>query len=385
MSDTLSVNGARTDVGREAADCARAPIGMLAELTYRCPLQCPYCSNPLHIYGADKELTTSEWQSVMRQAAELGVLQVHLSGGEPCARKDLEEILATAVEAGLYTNLITSGVTLTRERLKKMADIGLDHVQLSIQDVEPSNAEFISNYKNGAQKKREVARWVKELDLPLTLNVVIHRHNIENTASIIDYAVDIGAGRIELAHVQYYAWALKNRAALIPTREQFYDSVKISNAAKERLKGILVFDVVAHDQYAIRPKACMGGWGRSLVDVSPCGNVMPCQACEDIPDIEIDNVRDKPLADIWFKGQAFEMFRGTDWMKEPCKSCDRRELDWGGCRCQALSVTGDAAATDPACQLSPFHDAFAAAAERESHEPAPPFFYRRMGGPPQSV
>ncbi len=356
-----------------------APMGMLAELTYRCPLQCPYCSNPLDINRADTELTTAEWQTVMRQAGECGVLQLHLSGGEPCVRPDLEEILQSAVEAGLYTNLITSGVTLTRERLEGLVKIGLDHVQLSIQDVDPNTAKLISNYKGGAEKKREVARWVKELGLPLTLNVVIHRHNIENTSEIIDYAVDIGAGRIELAHVQYYAWALKNRAALIPSREQFYQSVKVSNEAKERLKGILVFDVVAHDQYAIRPKACMGGWGRSLLTVSPSGKVMPCQECETIPGLEVDNVRDTPLEDIWFKGQAFQMFRGTSWMKEPCKSCDRREIDWGGCRCQALAVTGDAAATDPACHLSPYHDEFAATAEHEAAEEPPPFVYRRLG------
>lgn len=357
-----------------------APLGMLCELTYRCPLQCGYCSNPLDINRGEAELTTSQWQSVMRQAADLGVLQIHLSGGEPCVRPDLEEILATAVEVGLYTNLITSGVTLKRERLEGLAKIGLDHVQLSVQDVDPAGAQLISNYAGGVEKKREVARWVKELGLPLTMNVVVHRHNIGNTAKLIDYAVEIGAGRIELAHVQYYAWALKNRAALIPTREQFYESVRISNEAKERLKGVLVFDVVAHDHYAVRPKACMGGWGRSLFDISPSGKMTPCQACESIPGIEIDNVRDKPLADIWYKGQAFEMFRGTKWMKEPCKSCDRREIDWGGCRCQALAVTGDARATDPACDLSPFHKEFAEAAKQEACQPAPPIVYRRIAG-----
>ncbi len=357
----------------------RRPIGMLCELTYRCPLQCPYCSNPVDISRGRNELSAAEWQDVLRQAAELGVLQIHLSGGEPCLRQDLEEILQTAVEVELYTNLITSGVTLTRDRLARLADIGLDHVQLSIQDVDPEGADLISNYKGGTEKKRDVARWVKELDLPLTVNVVVHRHNIENTARIIDYAVELGAQRIELAHVQYYAWAQLNRAALIPTREQFYHSVKIANEAKERLKGVMVFDVVAHDHYAKRPKPCMGGWGRSLIDISPSGKMMPCQECETIPGIEIDNVRDRPLADIWFKGQAFEMFRGTDWMKEPCKTCDRREIDWGGCRCQALAVTGDAAATDPACNLSPYHEEFAAIAERESREAPPPFKYRRLG------
>lgn len=357
--------------------CTRAPVGLLAELTYRCPLQCPYCSNPLEM-ERDNELSTAEWGEVMRQAGELGVLQVHLSGGEPTVRQDLEEILQAAVAAGLYTNLITSGVTLTRQRLEGLAKLGLDHVQLSIQDVDPANAERICAYKGGVQKKREAARWVKELGLPLTINVVVHRQNIENLPAMIEYAVEAGAGRIEVAHTQYYAWALKNRAALIPTREQFYKSVEITNAAKERLKGILVFDVVAHDHYAVRPKPCMGGWGRNFIDVTPAGKVLPCHACESIPGLEIDNIRTKPLADIWSTGQAFQKFRGTEWMREPCRSCERCEIDWGGCRCQALAMTGDAANADPACALSPWHKDFVALAEAESRAPPPPYVYRRI-------
>ncbi|CAN1725155.1 PqqA peptide cyclase [Hyphomicrobium sp. 1Nfss2.1] len=357
----------------------RAPIGLLAELTYRCPLQCPYCSNPLEMERGN-ELSAEEWSQVFRQAAELGVLQLHLSGGEPTLRLDLEEILEAAVAAGLYTNLITSGVTLTRERLERLAKIGLDHVQLSIQDVDPDNAQRISGYKGGSEKKRAFAGWVRELGLPLTLNAVIHRQNIENLPAMIDYAVEIGAGRIEVAHTQYYSWALKNRAALIPTREQFLKSVEITNAAKERLKGVLVFDVVAHDHYAVRPKPCMGGWGRSLIDITPTGKVLPCHACQDIPGISIDSVRERALADIWFRGDAFQKFRGTAWIKEPCASCDRREIDWGGCRCQALMMTGDACNADPACAKSPWHEEFAAIAERESQAPAPPFIYRRIGG-----
>jgi pyrroloquinoline quinone biosynthesis protein E len=363
--------------GANAAACSRTPIGLLAELTYRCPLQCPYCSNPLQM-STKGELTTAEWQDVLRQAAKLGVLQVHLSGGEPCARADLEDILATAVEAGLYTNLITSGVTLTRERLEKMAKLGLDHVQLSIQDVDDANADLISNYKGGMPKKRDVARWVRELDLPLTINAVVHRGNIHNVDRMIDFAVDVDASRIEVAHTQYYAWALKNRAALIPTREVFMASMKVVEAAKERLKGILVFDVVVHDHYAVRPKPCMGGWGSSLVDITPDGIVLPCHAARTLPGMSFDSVRDKPLADIWFGGDAFQKFRGTSWMKEPCASCDKREVDFGGCRCQAFAVTGDACATDPTCKLSPFHEDFAQIAERESHAPAPAYVYRRV-------
>jgi pyrroloquinoline quinone biosynthesis protein E len=360
--------------------CTLTPIGLLAELTHRCPLQCPYCSNPLDMVRSNEELTTAQWQDVLRQAAKLGVLQLHLSGGEPCVRQDLEDILATGIEAGLYTNLITSGVTLTRERLAGLAKIGLDHVQLSIQDTDAANAERISGYKGGAEKKREVARWVKELDLPLTINAVMHRQNLKSLPSLIDYAVEVGAQRIEVAHTQYYAWALKNRAALIPTRAEFMDSMRYVEEAKERLKGILVFDVVVHDYYAKRPKPCMSGWGRSLIDITPAGKVLPCHASESLPGMTFDNVKDKPLADIWFAGDAFQKFRGTGWMQEPCKSCDRREVDWGGCRCQAFQFTGDMCATDPTCHLSSKHEDFAAIAERESAEPPPPFIYRRLGG-----
>ena len=360
--------------------CARGPIGLLAELTYRCPLQCPYCSNPLEMTRPKDELTTAEWQDVLRQAASIGVLQIHLSGGEPCVRTDLEEILKTAVEVGLYTNLITSGVTLTRERLEGLARLGLDHVQLSIQDVDDDNADRIAAYPGAAAKKREVARWVKELGLALTINVVVHRQNIHNVERMIEYAVEAGAGRIEVAHTQYYAWALKNRASLIPTREVFMESMKVVEGLKQKYKGIIVFDVVVHDYYARRPKPCMGGWGRSLVDVTPSGKVLPCHASEQLPGLTFDNVRDKPLAQIWLEGQAFQAFRGTEWMKEPCRSCDRREVDWGGCRCQAFAFTGDACATDPTCDKSSFHADFAATAAAEAAAPPPPFIYRRITG-----
>jgi pyrroloquinoline quinone biosynthesis protein E len=361
------------------SSCSRAPLGLLAELTHRCPLQCPYCSNPLELERVNRELSTAEWQDVMRQAAALGVLQLHLSGGEPSIRTDLEDILETAVEVGLYTNLITSGVALTRERLERMAKIGIDHVQLSLQDVDAANGDRIAAYKGAFAKKREFAGWVKELGLPLTINVPVHRQNIGNLPAIIDFAVEAGAGRLEVAHIQYYAWALKNRAALIPTRAEFYESLKITDAARERLKGILVFDVVSHDHYAIRPKPCIGGWGRSVMTITPSGKVLPCHASETIPGLEFSSVRDRPLADIWFNGQAFEKFRGTDWMKEPCQTCDRREIDFGGCRCQAMSMTGDAANADPACVKSAWHEEFAALAERESAMPPPPFIFRRMG------
>jgi pyrroloquinoline quinone biosynthesis protein E len=294
--------------------CARAPVGLLAELTHRCPLQCPYCSNPLELERVNQELTTAEWQDVMRQAAELGILQIHLSGGEPTLRKDLEDIVEVAAKAGLYTNLITAGVTLTRDRLKTLKDLGLDHVQLSIQDVDDANAERISAYKGGLSKKRELGKWVRELDMPLTINAPIHRHNIENLPNIIEFAVEMGAGRIEVANIQYYAWALKNRASLMPTRAQVLKSAEIVEEAKERLKGVMVFDFVVPDYYAKTPKPCMGGWGRGVMNVTPQGRVLPCHAAESIPGLEFDNVKDRRLADIWLHGQALEKFRGTSWL-----------------------------------------------------------------------
>ncbi|MGH6816260.1 MAG: pyrroloquinoline quinone biosynthesis protein PqqE [Hyphomicrobiaceae bacterium] len=360
-----------------ASGRVRAPLGLLAELTHRCPLQCPYCSNPLELERAGTELDTATWQDVLRQAARLGVLQVHLSGGEPTVRRDLEEIVATAAESGLYTNLITAGVLLTRERLEDLAARGLDHVQISIQDVDPANADRIAHYAGAHAKKRELARRLREIGLAFTLNAPVHRQNIDRLEDIIDYAVELGAGRLEVAHVQYYGWALKNRAALMPTRAQVMRSADLVTRARERLKGILVIDFVVPDYYATWPKPCMGGWGRGIVNVTPSGKVLPCHAAETIPGLHFDNVRDKPLAEIWLEGQAFCKFRGTDWMLEPCRSCERREIDWGGCRCQAFALAGEAAAADPACSKSSRHADLVALAEREADLPPPAFAYRR--------
>ena len=356
------------------------PAGLLAELTHRCPLQCPYCSNPLELERSNTELTADEWGETFRQAASIGALQLHLSGGEPTVRRDLEEILAQAVDAGLYTNLVTSAVLLTRERLQRLAEIGLDHVQVSIQDVVPESADKISGYQGGVAKKRDVARWTREFGMGLTINAPMHRQNIAHLPQIIDFAVEVDAQRIEIAHIQYYAWAQMNRAALIPTREAFMETVGIVDEAKKRLAGVLNFDFVIHDHYATRPKACTGGWGRSIIAVTPSGKALPCHAAQTLPGLAFDNVRERPLGDIWRNGAAFNAFRGTDWMKEPCRSCERREIDFGGCRCQAFAIAGDAAATDPACHLSPDHARFAAYAEVESHITAPDFIYRRYGG-----
>jgi pyrroloquinoline quinone biosynthesis protein E len=362
--------------------CALAPVGLLAELTHRCPLQCSYCSNPLELERVNMELSTEEWVSVMEQAGDMGILQVHLSGGEPTARKDLEDIISAASKAGLYTNLITAAVTLDRARLEDLAKRGLDHLQISFQDVDAENAERIGAYPGATQKKLDVARWVTELGLPLTINAPIHRQNIHNVGRYIDLALELGAQRLEIAHVQYYGWAYLNRAALIPTYEQTVQSIDLVERARERLKGVLTIDMVVPDYYAKRPKPCMGGWGKGFMNITPSGKVLPCHAAESIPHLKFDNVKDRPLRDIWLNSGAFHAFRGTGWMKEPCRSCAFREIDWGGCRCQAMAITGDPSNTDPACALSPYHGEMVALARAEAAEPPKPFIYRNPRNAP---
>jgi pyrroloquinoline quinone biosynthesis protein E len=355
------------------------PLALLAELTHRCPLQCPYCSNPLALERAASELDTATWCRVFDEAAALGVLQVHFSGGEPAARKDLETLVSHATERGLYTNLITSAVLLDAKRIDALAKAGLNHVQISVQDHEPRGADRIGGYAGGHAKKLDVARLVRAAGLPLTLNAVMHRQNLDHLEAMIDLAVALGAGRLEVAHVQYYGWGLRNRAALIPTRAQLERATEIVTAARTRLKGTLVIDYVVPDYYARRPKSCMGGWARRFVNISPAGKVLPCHAAETISELSFESVIDRPLAAIWRDSPAFQRFRGTAWMPEPCRSCDRREVDWGGCRCQALAIAGQADAVDPACELSPLHERLTAIAAEESGAPAPEFIYRRIG------
>ena len=355
------------------------PYALLAELTHRCPLQCPYCSNPLGLERAANELTTDEWRRVIAEAAEMGVLQIHFSGGEPTARRDLTELVKHATEVGLYSNLITAGVLLDAARLEALVGAGLEHVQLSFQDSEAASADRIGGYRGGHAKKLEVAKLVRAAGLPLTLNLVVHRQNLPHLEDLLDMAVALDAQRVEIAHVQYYGWALKNRAALMPSRAQLDEATETVEAARRRLKGVLVIDYVVPDYYARRPKSCMGGWGRQFLNISPMGKVLPCHAAETIAGFTFDSVRERSLADIWANSEAFNRFRGTDWMPEPCRSCDRREIDWGGCRCQAFALTGDAAATDPACALSPDHAALVDLAEVESGAAPPDFVYRRIG------
>ncbi len=354
------------------------PLAALLELTHRCPLQCPYCSNPIELERTKSELSTAEWMRVLDEAAELGILQVHFSGGEPAVRRDLPDLVEHARQAGLYSNLITSGVTLDQARIAQLAVAGLDHVQLSIQDADHQTAAHIANYPNVQAKKLAFARMVREAGLPLTINAVINRHNIARVERMVDLAVALGAGRVEVAHAQYYGWAIRNRAALMPTLAQVQEASGRVAAARERLRGQIVIDYVLPDYYARQPKSCMGGWGRQFLNITPSGEVLPCHAAQTIPGLVFESVRHRPLAEIWAGSEAFERFRGTDWMPEPCRSCDQREVDWGGCRCQALAITGDAAATDPAGALSRAHDSLRALAEAASSEAPPDFVYRRM-------
>ena len=332
-----------------------APLGLLAELTHRCPLGCPYCSNPLALDKRDDELDAATWSRVFREGSALGVLQVHLSGGEPAARRDLPEIVKAAREAGLYSNLITSAVGLTPQMLGVLADAGLDHVQISIQDSDEPSADHIAGYKGASARKRALAGEVVKLGLLLTINMVVHRANIGRIEPMVDLALSLGASRVEIAHVQYYGWALKNRAALMPSREQVDAAVRQVELLRQKHYGRIVIDAVVPDYYARFPKPCVGGWGRRSLNVTPAGKVLPCHAAEVIPGLEFWNVRERSLEDIWRSSPAFSAFRGTDWMQEPCKSCERREQDFGGCRCQAFLITGDARAADPVCHLSPQH------------------------------
>ena len=358
-----------------------APLALLVEVTHRCPLQCPYCANPLELDRAREEIDTDTWRRVLGEAAALGVLQVHFSGGEPLARRDLEDLVRHAVGKGLYTNLITSAVTLTAERLERLVAAGIDHVQISFQDVEDAPGDRVAGFAGAQRLKREAAARVRAAGLPLTVNAVMHRQNLARLPEMIQLAVDMGAGRLEVAHVQYYGWALANRDALLPTRAQLDASTAIVDAARERLRGRLVIDYVVPDYHAALPKACMGGWGRRFLNVTPSGKALPCHAAETLPGLSFPSVRDTSLATIWHESEAFNFFRGTDWMVEPCRTCDRREIDWGGCRCQAFALTGKADATDPVCRLSPDRAALEAAVRATEAAP-PPFVYRRIGGAP---
>lgn len=332
------------------------PMAMLAELTHRCPLACPYCSNPIELTRAEQELSTHEWIAIFRQAAALGVLHLHLSGGEPAARRDLVELTEAAVSCGLYTNLITSGIGLTASRIATLSDAGLDHVQLSIQGVSAEDADRIGGYRGGYERKMDVARHVVTAGIPLTVNAVCHRHNIDRIDDMIELAIRLGARRVEIATVQFHGWAERNKAALMPTAEQVNQATNAVKEARRRYDGLLEIDYVPADYHASYPKACMGGWGRVGLNVTPSGRVLPCHAAETIPDLSFDNARDVPLSRIWYESDAFNAYRGEAWMPDLCRSCDRKQRDFGGCRCQAMALAHDAAAADPVCVRSPLRE-----------------------------
>jgi pyrroloquinoline quinone biosynthesis protein E len=362
------------------------PYGLLAELTYRCPLHCPYCSNPLELGEFGDELTLDEWRRVLAEARELGVLQLHLSGGEPLQRRDLFEIVAEAHRLNLYTNLITSALSLTPQKALQLKEVGLDNVQISIQAADPELSDHIAGTPS-FDRKVAAARTVKSLGFPLTLNYVLHRRNIDQVGALIELAEHLQADRVELANTQYYGWALHNRDALMPTLEQLQRIEPVVRAAIDRLAGRTQILYVFPDYYSQYPKPCMGGWGKRQLTLRPNGDVLPCQAADQIPGATVESVRRRSLEWIWDQSPLFNRFRGLDWMQEPCRSCPRKTIDFGGCRCQAFQLTSDPYATDPVCYLAPGHtvvsEVIQAVNNGNAKRPAQgslEFAYRRLDG-----
>lgn len=347
------------------------PHTLIAELTHRCPLRCLYCSNPTERRSAYTELDTRTWKRVFAEAAELGVVQLHLSGGEPLIRADLEELVRAGRGVGLYVNLITSGVPLSRARLVHLKEAGLDAVQLSIQGTDPATNAWVAG-RDYSSAKRDVAEWTRELRLPLTVNVVLHRRNIGAVEAYVALAEQLGAHRVELANTQYLGFALANREALLPSREQLGHARDAAAAARSRLAGRMDVLFALPDYHRGRPRSCMTGWASSFLLVDPTGLVLPCHQATSIKGMAFENVRSTALDVIWNDSPAFRAFRGEEWMPEPCRSCERRSIDFGGCRCQAFQLLGDAALTDPACRMSPHHEVVvrAVAAAEEARDVA---------------
>ncbi|HYC33452.1 MAG TPA: pyrroloquinoline quinone biosynthesis protein PqqE [Gemmatimonadales bacterium] len=360
---------------------ADRPTTLLAELTHRCPLRCPYCSNPLDLIRANAELATEDWKRIFTEARALGVLQLGLSGGEPMIRKDLEELAAHARGLGLYSTLVTSGLGLTRARAERLRDAGLEHVQVSIQDTDTVTAERIAGVSS-VKQKRAAAAIVKELGFAFSVNVVLHRANLDRIGEIIELAADLGADRLELANTQYYGWGLENRAALMPTREQVTRAHGIAEAAIARYRGEMQILFVLPDYFENYPKPCYGGWGKLYIVVAPDGKVLPCHGATQITTLAFDNARDRSLEWIWRESPAFQAFRGDSWMREPCRTCPRKAVDFGGCRCQAFALTGAAENTDPVCTLSPNRGIIDAAL---AEAPEPEYRYRVFTAETQQV
>ncbi|MFJ4624137.1 pyrroloquinoline quinone biosynthesis protein PqqE [Streptomyces sp. NPDC088812] len=360
------------------------PWALLAELTHACPLHCPYCSNPVELARRSGELSAGEWADVLCQAAALGVVHTHLSGGEPLLRPDLEEIVAAAEAAGIYTQLVTSGTGLDEPRLTALRTAGLRSVQLSVQHAEPRANDRIAGRPSSFAAKERAAALVRRAGLPLGLNVVLHRDNLDAVDALVELGVAWGVDRIELANTQFYGWGLLNRAALLPSRAQLARARESVERWRERLAGRVDLVWVVPDYFDGVAKPCMGGWGAVSLTVAPDGTVLPCPAAASLPDLDAPSVRDRSLAWIWDHSPAFGRFRGTDWMTGPCGGCPRREEDFGGCRCQAYALTGDAARTDPACALSPDHHLVRTLVDDHTPTaPPPPYVYRRPGAAPR--
>jgi pyrroloquinoline quinone biosynthesis protein E len=353
-----------------------APWALLAEVTHACPLHCPYCSNPLELIRRDAELDTAAWARVFAEAAGLGVVQAHVSGGEPLLRRDIVRIVESAHEAGVYTQLVTSGLGLTARRLDDLVEAGLESVQLSVQDARPESSDLIAG-RTSFRAKERAAGVITAAGLPFGLNVVLHRHNLGHLDEILELGARWGADRIELANTQFHGWALRNRAALLPAREQLDRARETVAAWRERPGPKPEIVWVMPDYHEGVPKPCMGGWGARSITVGPDGTALPCPAAYAMPDLSPPNVRDHSLAWIWAESPAFDAYRGTGWMTGPCRECPRRETDFGGCRCQAYALTGDAARTDPACGLSPDHHLVREPAIAAGRETGAAFDYRR--------
>ena len=337
-----------------AQDKFSQPLWLLAELTYRCPLQCPYCSNPLEIAKYRNELSTEEWIRVLREARKMGATQLGLSGGEPLVRTDLETIISEARALGYYSNLITSGVGMDETRIKDFKQAGLDHIQISFQASSAELNDFIAG-TDAFRHKTEMAKLVKRNRYPMVLCIVLHRHNEDQIEQILDMTVALEADYVELATTQYYGWAMLNRDLLLPTRAQVEHAEAVAHAYQEKMKGKMKIYYVVPDYYEERPKACMNGWGAVFLTIAPDGTALPCHAAAQLPGLRFPNVRDSSIEQIWQESTAFNRFRGFDWMTEPCSSCPERFKDFGGCRCQAYMLTGDPTNTDPVCSLSPHH------------------------------
>lgn len=354
------------------------PLWLLAEVTHSCPLQCPYCSNPLDLVPKKDELDTEGWLKVLHQARKMGAAQLGFSGGEPLVRKDLEVLIAEARKLGYYSNLITSGVGMDAARVEKFRELGLDHIQVSFQADDATLNDYLAG-TNAFQHKLEMARAVKASGYPMVLCFVIHRQNTDRVAQMLDLAAELQADYVELATTQFEGWALANRDHLLPSLEQVREAERVAHAYQETYKGKMKIYYVVPDYYEKRPKACVAGWGRVFLAVAPDGLVLPCHSARSLPNLELHNVRDHDLEWIWYESKAFNYFRGEDWMKEPCRTCDEREKDFGGCHCQAFKLTGDPTNADPTCAKSPHHHLIEQAIDTTRLNPsnAKPLLFRK--------